>query len=343
MRAVVMTRHGGPEALELRDLPAPDPGPGQVRVRVAAAAVNNTDLWTREGAYGTAADPVEQVGWRGVPIDVPRVQGGDACGRIDAVGPGVTDRVGERVVIDPARYGHDGPDATPVAVLGSEFDGAFAEQVVVDADRAHDVTTSPLSDRELAALPIAYGTAMGMLDRADVRAGERVVVTGASGGVGIAAVQLAERLGAEVLAVTTADSAEAVREAGAHHVVDRRAGDPASQVRDLHGSVDAVVDVVGGDGFGGWLEPLVSGGRIVVAGAVAGPVVSLDLRRLYLGQHRIIGSTMHTPAQFARLVALARDGGFAVPIAATFPLERLVDAQAAFADGAHVGKIIVDV
>lgn len=344
MRAVVMTAHGGPEVLALRDLPVPEPGPGQVRVRVSAAAVNNTDLWTREGAYGRPDDPDVVAGWKGVPIDVPRVQGADAVGVVDAVGPGSDPGlVGRRVLVDPARYDGEGDGATVAAVLGSEWDGAFAEMLLADAARVHDVSDSPLTDHELAALPIAYGTAMGMLSRAEVVAGERVVVTGASGGVGTAAVQLAAQRGATVIGVTTARSAADVLAAGAAATVDRRASDPAELVEQQHGPVDVVVDVVGGPGFGRWLGALAPRGRIVVAGAVAGPVVELDLRTLYLQQRRIIGSTMHTPAVFAELVEVARRGGFRVPVAAVFPLERLADAQRAFRSGDAFGKVVIDV
>jgi NADPH:quinone reductase-like Zn-dependent oxidoreductase len=344
MQAVVLTGHGGPERLEVRDVAVPAPGTGQVRVRVTASSVNNTDIWTRKGAYGSADDPDAVAGWRGEPLRFPRIQGADAVGVVDLVGPQVDPTLaGRRVLVDPAVYDGDGPDATPEALLGSERDGAFAEYLVADADRVHDVGASPLDDQELAALPIAYGTAMGMLDRAGVQAGERVVVTGASGGVGIAAVQLARRLGATVIALTTRDTAAAVRDAGAHATVDRRAGGVAGQVRAAAGAVDVVVDVVGGPLFAGWPGLLAPYGRIVVAGAVAGPIVELDLRQLYLRQRRIIGSTMHTPAQFADLVTIARGGDLPVPVAATFPLARLADAQSAFRAGDLVGKVVIDV
>lgn len=343
MRALVMTEHGELDVLAHRDdVPDPAPGRGEVLIRVSASSVNNTDVWTRRGAYGTAEDPDAIVGWRGVAIDVPRIQGGDAVGTVEAVGVGAPEGLlGRRVLVDPARYGDDGE--TPNAVMGSEFDGGFAELVAVDAAHVHDVTDSPLTDHELAALPIAYGTAMGMLKRGDVGEGDRVVVTGASGGVGIAAVGLAAALGATVIGVTTADGADAVRRAGATATVDRHDGPPATQVVDQHGPIDAVIDVVGGSGFGSWLGALTPHGRIVVAGAVAGAVVEIDLRTLYLHQRRIIGSTMHTPAVFAELVEVAIAGGLEVPIAAVYPLEELVAAQEAFLLGDAVGKIVIQV
>lgn len=262
MAAAVLTRHGGADALEVRaDWPVPAAGSGEALVRVTAAAVNNTDIWTREGAYGLPGQPDAKAGWRG-PIDFPRVQGGDIAGLVVAVGADVpAELVGRRVLVDPAIYRDDGPNAPPVGLLGSEADGGFATYVAVPAAQAHDVTDSPLSDEELACLPVAYGTAMGMLERAEVRAGETVLVTGASGGVGLALVQLAAARGAEVVAVTGAVKAGAVKEAGATQVVsDRSWQDPdrpmrpdrpeswtyrpaATSCRTQHMAVDLVIDI----------------------------------------------------------------------------------------------------
>ena len=344
MRAAVMERHGGPEALVVRETPDPTPGPGQVRLTVRAAGVNNTDIWTREGRYGTHDDPDGVAGWKHVPIDVPRIQGADVCGIVESVGDGVDPGlVGRRVLVDPAHYDGPSPDAEPDDILGSERDGGFAELVVVDAADVHDVTDSPLGDAELAALPIAHGTAMGMLLRAAVGAGERAVVTGASGGVGLAAVQLARAMDLEVVAVSTADKAELLREQGAVAVVDRRSDDLAADVREAAGGpVDVVVDVVGGSTFGDWPALLTRGGRIVVAGAIAGPVVWIDLRHVYLEQRRIIGSTMHTRGHFARLVDLARACAVRPVVARRFPLEAIAEAQVALRAPDTVGKIVVE-
>ena len=350
MLAAVLTGHGGPERLEVRDdVPVPHPARGEVLVEVTAAAVNNTDLWTREGAYGRADDPQAVAGWRGVPLDVPRIQGGDVVGVVTAVGDEVDAHiVGRRVLIDPTRYddGDGGTDDTAEptlqAVLGSEQDGGFAEYVVIAAEQAHDVTDSPLTDEQLACLPIAYGTATGMLERAEVRAEETVVVTGASGGVGLALVQLAHARGARVIALTSADHAAAVRDAGASQVVVRDAGSVPGRVRDAAAAPIAVVaDVVGGWVFEQLFPLLATGGRWVTCGAIAGPLVSLDLRQLYLHRRRLIGSTMHTPAQFRRLVDDARHGRIDPLVARTYPLTEIHAAQADFAAGSQVGKLVL--
>lgn len=346
MRAAVLTGHGGPDRLVVReDVVSPSPVAGEVRVAVRASSVNNTDIWSREGAYGTAEDPDAIVGWRGVSLDFPRIQGADIVGMVDDVGDGVdSDLIGRRVLVDPALYDGPGLDATPIGILGSEADGGFAEFVVVSALRIHDVSVSPLSDHELAALPTAYGTAMGVLARAEVAEGETLVVTGASGGVGTAAVQLGAAFDARVIAVSTSDKEEMLRSAGALGVVDRRSGRVADQIRQLAPEgVDVVVDVVGGEMFATWPGLLAPRGRIVVAGAVAGPIVTLDLRQIYLDQRRIIGSTMHTPEQFERLVGMALAGQITPLIAAVFPLSRIHEAQRALRDAASIGKVVVEV
>ncbi|SFN22100.1 NADPH:quinone reductase [Pseudonocardia ammonioxydans] len=342
MTAAVLTGFGGPEMLQVRAVPVPQPGPGEVRVRVAAAAVNNTDVWTRQGAYGLPGRPDALAGWRG-PVQFPRIQGGDIAGTVDAVGPGGDPELtGRRVLVDPALYDGPGDGANPVGLLGSEADGGFAGHVLVAAERVHDVTGSPLTDEQLACLPVSYGTAMGMLERAGVGSGETLLVTGASGGVGLALVQLAAARGARVVASTSRAKSELVAEAGAHRVVHRDDGDLAAAVATAApDGLDAVADVVGGAAVGALLPALHDGGRWVVAGALGGAVIDLDLRRLYLHNIALIGSSMHTPAHFARLAGIARAGGIRPRVAARHALVDIHAAQQEFARGEHTGKIVV--
>ena len=344
MTAAVLTRFGGPEALEVRTVPVPRPRRREVLVRVRAAGINNTDLWTRQGAYGLPGDPQARAGWRG-PIAFPRIQGGDIAGEVVAAGEGVdAGLVGRRVVVDPAIYDRDADDANPVGLLGSEADGGFASFVAVRAVRVFDMDASPLSDAELACLPVAYGTATGMLERGAIGAGETVLVTGASGGVGLAAIQLAAARGATVIAVTAPGKEDPVREAGASAVVWRDA-DVSRVVRAVAEvapqGLDAVVDVVGGPLLPALLSHLRDGGRWVIAGAIGGAEVPFDLRRLYLHNVSLVGSSMHTPAHFARLAADAVAVRVRPRVAASYPLGEIAAAQEALARSAHVGKIVL--
>ncbi|MBD8869326.1 zinc-binding dehydrogenase [Nocardioides sp. MJB4] len=342
MRAAVTTRHGGLDAIEVRELPVPEPGPDEVLVQVGGAGCNNTDLWTREGAYGTAEDPDAKAGWLG-PIDFPRIQGGDVAGTVVAAGeraPGSL--VGSRVLVDPAHYDGPGPDALPDDILGSERDGGFAEYVVVPAARAHPVDGSPLTDVELGALPIAYGTALGMLERAAVAQGHTVLVTGASGGVGLAAVQLATARGARVVGVCSGSKRDGVRRAGAEATVDRTRGAVLADASAAVGTgYDAVIDVAAGPLVGPGLGLLRPGGRWVVAGALDGWAVDLDVRRLYLTNLALLGSTMHTPRIFELLVEIARRGEVRPVVAATFGLDEVPAAQEELARRGHVGKLVI--
>ncbi|MGW1095154.1 zinc-binding dehydrogenase [Streptomyces sp. NPDC002455] len=341
MRAVRIAEHGGPEVLQPSEVAVPVPRAGEVLVRVAAVALNNTDLWTREGAYGRPGDPEALSGWRG-PLDFPRIQGADVAGRVVAVGPGADESlVGRRVVVDPAIYDSEGPDANPVGLMGSERDGGYAEYVTAPAGRVHDVTDSPLTDDQLATLPTAYGTALGMIERGRLGKGETALVSGASGGVGLALIQIARARGAKVLAISSGSKIDAVREAGAHEVLDR-AQDVAEQIRAVAPEgVDVALDVVAGDLVGSVLPLLREGGRWVVAGALGGYEVAFDVRRLYLHNAQVIGSAMHTPTHFGLLMDLARQGAVQPVIAAAYPLEQAALAQEALSRRGHVGKIVM--
>lgn len=335
MRAVLLTRFGGPDALEYRDdVPDPAPGPGEVRIRVRAAALNNTDVWTREGAYGSAEDPHAATGWKRTAFAFPRIQGADVAGEVDAVGDGVDPgRVGERVLVDPMIYDGGERELVDTDYLGSERDGGFAELVTVPASNAHAVG-GDLPFAELAALPTASTTAMRMLNRAGLAAGETVLVTGASGGVGSCAVQIAVARGARVVAVAGKAKHDALRDLGAGEVLDR--DDP------IPFEVDVVADVVAGPSFGPLLAALAPLGRYVVAGGIAGPLVQTDLRTVYLRQLTLVGSSFGTHEDFADVVALASAEKLRAPVAATYPLAQLVRAQERFASKDFVGKLVVE-
>lgn len=345
MQAVVTMGQGGYEQLAWRQVPRPRPGPGEVLLQVLAAGVNNTDINTRVGWYGAAAQdtgagappPTEATlsGWQGA-TPFPLIQGADCCGRVVARGAGVPEALqGRRVLVQscmPRSAG--GRDS---AWLGTDFDGAFAQFVKVSADAVHPVET-PWSDAELATIPCAYGTAENMLQRAGVGPGDRVLVPGASGGVGSAVVQLARLRGAEVLAVTTRDKADALRALGAQQVFARE--DPLDQ-RPGPASVDVVVDNVGGAGFATRLRLLRRGGRYVTSGAIAGADVPLDLRALYLQDRTLFGCTAWDAGVFARVVQHVERAALRPLVAGVFPLAQIADAQRAFLTKAHVGNFVL--
>ena len=341
MRAARITHHGGPEVLELTEVKTPSAQAGEVLVRVSSTALNNTDLWTREGAYGSPSDPKALSGWRG-PIEFPRIQGADVVGHVVAAGSRADDQlIGRRVVIDPAIYDSAGPDANPVGLMGSERNGGYAEYVTAPSPRVHDVSASPLSDDELAALPTAYGTALGMIERGRLQAGETALVSGASGGVGLALVQLARARGAHVLAISSGSKLGPVRRAGADEVIDR-AQTIVEQIRlAAPDGIDVGLDVVAGDLVGDALPLLREGGRWVIAGALGGYGINFDVRRLYLHNAQVIGSSMHTPRHFELLIEMARGAEIQPVISAIFPLDQVREAQEELARRKHVGKIIL--
>jgi NADPH:quinone reductase-like Zn-dependent oxidoreductase len=351
MHAVLLKGHGGLEQLEYRtDLPVPTPGRGDVLVRVAAAAVNNTDVNTRIGWYSKSveiatesadatgdasrAERAADGGWSGDALTFPRIQGADACGSIVAVGDGVDPaRLGERVLVDPILRD---PTAPP-RYFGSDTPGAFAEFVAVPAANACRVE-SPLSDVELASFPCSYLAAENMLTRAAVVAGERVLVTGASGGVGSAAVQLARRRGATVIAQASRSKSAVLESLGASRIVPRDADVVASLGRE---SIEVVVDVVGGSGFPALLHVLRRRGRYACAGAIAGPVVALDLRDLYLKDLQLLGCTVPDDGVFRSLIGHIERGEVQPLVSAVFPLAEIAAAQARFLEKGHLGKIVL--
>ena len=348
MHAVLLTGNGGFDQLELRsDVPVPMPGPGEVLIRIGAAGVNNTDINTRIGWYSKAVAEATEVGgasgiagaeddgWAGTAFQFPRIQGADVCGRIVAVGDGVdAARIGARVLVEPVFRGAGQFEAI---YFGSEVDGAFADYARVPSTHAHRIE-SGLSDTELASFPCAYSAAENMLTRIALAEGEHVLITGASGGVGSAAVQLAKRRGAQVTAMAGSDKTDAVRGLGADHVIPRDA-DLAALFGPEH--FDAAVDIVGGTGFASILNCLKRGGRYGVAGAISGPIVDLDLRTLYLKDLRLLGCTILEPEVFPNLITYIERGEIKPLVAATFPMAEIVAAQEAFLTKQHVGKIVL--
>ncbi|MBY8975118.1 alcohol dehydrogenase family protein [Rhodobacteraceae bacterium NNCM2] len=351
MMAVVTTGNGGYDKLDYREVPVPVPAEGEVLLRVLAAGVNNTEINTRLGWYSsdvtegtestaevqeTAAEQKTDGGWnKATPF--PFIQGTDCCGRVEAVGPGgdaamIGERVLVRACMRPEGYG-----SMENVWMASDFDGAFAQYVKVPAGEIFAVDCD-WSDAELATIPCAYGTAENMLQRAGLRAGEHVLVTGASGGVGSATVQLARRRGASVTAIAGKAKLDQVRALGADRVLDRNE-DPIAALGE--NAVDLVVDNVAGPGFPRMLKLLKRGGRYVSSGAIARPVVSLDMRDMYLKDITLIGSTAWDEPVFPDLIGYIERGEIRPLLAKTFPLDQIAAAQAEFMEKTHFGNFVL--
>nr|WP_196298768.1 alcohol dehydrogenase family protein [Vibrio owensii] len=341
MKGVLLTGHGGPEMLEYRqDIPVPTPKENEVLIRVSAAGVNNTDINTRIGWYSKGDNDSEDASWSGNALVLPRIQGADVCGEIVAVGSMVDEgRIGERVLIEPCLSDVNGENINPPWYFGSECDGGFAEYTVVSAKHAYQLKTD-LTDVELASFPCSYSTAENMLTRSRVAKGDRVLISGASGGVGSAAIQLAKARGATVIAITSPSKNEQVLELGADEVVPRN----ANLVEALgSNSVDVVIDLVAGDQWPQFLEVLRPKGRYAVSGAIGGAMVELDVRTLYLKDLSFFGCTVLEPEVFGNLVHHIEQGNIKPLVAQTFPLEDINQAQAAFQEKGHVGKMVLTV
>ena len=358
MRAVVLTGHGGFDCLQFSDrYPRPRPGPGEVLVQVHACGLNNTDVNTRTGWYsqpvseGTTGGPLEgaeadDASWGGGSIAFPRIQGSDVCGTVAETGDAsFRELVGRRVLIDPwIRDRTKRRDRGGIGFFGSETDGGFAEFTVVPGVQAHPIE-SAFSDAELATFATSWVTALNMLDRASIAEGDRLLVTGASGGVGSALVQLGRLRGAEVIALCAADKAEQLQRLNPTVILPRSPENLRASLLAATGraSVTAVADIVGGGMFHQLLSVLDPGGRYVVSGAIAGPCVSLDLRRLYLNDLSLFGATVTDASAFGRLVTIIEGGKVTPVLAAVYPLEKLREAQERFIAKRHFGNIVVQI
>jgi NADPH:quinone reductase-like Zn-dependent oxidoreductase len=351
MKAVVTKGNGGYEQLEYRDVPVPEPAAGEVLLQVLAAGVNNTEINTRLGWYSSsvtagtedltaaekdAAKAKADGGWNEA-TPFPFIQGTDCCGRVVGVAPGGDGSIlGRRVLVRPC-IRPAGFESMENVWMASDFDGAFAQFVKIDAREVFPVDCD-WSDAELGSIPCAYGTAENMVHRAGVRPGGHVLVAGASGGVGSAVVQLAKRRGAVVTAIAGREKIAQVRSIGADRVIPR--GDDIVAALGIE-SVDVVVDNVAGPAFGGMLEVLKRGGRYASSGAIAGPLVTLDMRTFYLKDLTLIGCTAWDEPVFPNLISYIERGEIRPLVWKTYPLEQIVAAQREFTTKKHVGKLVL--
>ena len=352
MKAMVTMGHGDLDQMVFHtDWPRPDPEAGEVLIRVGACGLNNTDVNTRTGWYSKAVTDATTGGayaqvddsdptWGGAPITFPRIQGADVCGVIVAVGAGVDPaRIGERVITDGwLRDADDLMNKNKTGYFGSERDGGFAEYTTTPARNALAIK-SDLTDAELATFSCSFSTAEGMLTRAQVRKSDTVLVPGASGGVGGALVQLAKRRGARVIAMASDSKHSDVANLGPDRIISR-SPDNLRQV--LEGEkVTVVADVVGGSNWPSLIDVLERGGRYTCSGAIAGPIVEFDLRTFYLRDLTFTGSTVIAAEVMPNLIGYIERGEVKPALAASYPLDQLHKAQAAFIAKSHTGNIVV--
>lgn len=351
MMAVVTTGNGGYDKLEYRSVPVPAPAAGEVLVRVRAAGVNNTEINTRLGWYSSTvtqstdetsdiqsekAEQKSDGGWN-EKTPFPLIQGTDCCGEVvEAGGEAGKSLLGKRVLVR-ACMRPEGYHTMANVWMASDFDGAFAQFVKVPATEVFAVDCD-WSDAELATIPCAYGTAENMLHRARAAAGDVVLVAGASGGVGSASVQLAKRRGAKVIALTIPSKAAVLTGLGADIVLDRGADLEAALGRE---AADVVVDNVAGAGFPQMLKVLKRGGRLVSSGAIAGPIVDLDMRDMYLKDITLIGCTVWDEPVFPNLIQYIERGEIRPLLAKTFALEDIAQAQQEFMEKTHFGNFVL--
>ncbi|MDH3693939.1 MAG: alcohol dehydrogenase family protein [Gammaproteobacteria bacterium] len=351
MIAVVTTGNGGYDKLQYVEIPIPVITSGEVLINVLAAGVNNTEINTRLGWYSESvsqstdalSDTQQQEakqksdgGWNEV-TPFPFIQGTDCCGRVVRTFNKEHEYLLNKRVIVRSCIRKYGFSSLENIWMGSDFDGAFAQYVKVPASEVF-VVDCDWSDAELATIPCAYGTAENMVERAQITEHSCVLVTGASGGVGSAVVQLSKRRGARVIAVVGAAKVEQVKALGADKVVTRgdnilhRLGDE---------KVDVAIDNVAGEGFADVLKSINRGGRYVSSGAIAGPVVSLDMRNFYLKDITLIGCTAWDEPVFPNLVSYIENKEIRPLLAKVFPLERIAEAQSEFLKKTHVGNYVL--
>ena len=343
MRAVLLDQHGPAENLHLvDDWPLPEPGPGDVRIRVRAAALNHADIWVRNG-------------WPGIKLPLPHILGADAAGDVDKVGPEVSGwSTGDRVVIDGTiscghcdfcRSGRENL-CSDFKLLGEHLRGTDVEYLVIPARNLLKLPDN-VSYVQAGAASLVFLTAWhSLITRGGLRAGESVLIVGASGGVNSASIQIAKLAGAKVYVVGS--SAAKLKEAqalGADEIIDRSAEDWSKAVftRTKRQGVDIVVDNVGKETLFGSIRSLRKGGRILIVGNTSGPIAEVDLRYIFSKQISIIGSTMAPHSDFVRVMNLVFDGTLKPVVGATYPMAKVVEAHQALERGDVFGKIVLEV
>jgi alcohol dehydrogenase len=344
MKAMLLTGHGGPEKLVFdENVPVPTVAPDEILIKVGACGINNTDIWVREGAYGTSDDTDAVASFGDSPIQFPLIQGADIVGTVVETGRHADAALLDtRVMVDFGIYKAPGDDIPSQDYIGAGRPGGFAEYVAVPAENAH-IIDSDLTDAELATFCCAYVTGEHMLRRARVSKGDHVLVTGASGGVGSGVIQLCRARGAIPIAVVGPGKEKMVTDIGAESTVTRGLGDLISSVAEVARGhqIDVVVDTVAGPMLPKLIEILRPQGRYVTCGAMGGPIIEIDMRRIYLKNLEIHGASQGTRRDFRTICDFVVSGAIKPLLAATYPLADLARAQLDFKKKNFVGKMVI--
>ena len=335
MKAAVVREHGAPDRLNFEtDFPDPRPGPGDVIVAVKASSLNYHDVFTRRGMPG-------------IKVPMPAIMGLDVAGEIAEVGPGVTGwSKGDRVLVDPINRIEGG-------LMGETVHGGLAE---LCRAKAHQLVKIPegVSFSDAAALPVAYGTALRMMrTNGRVAAGEKVLILGASGGVGVCCVQLAKIAGAEVIACAGTDAkARRLAELGADKTINYIEKDFMKEVFAMYGKptrrgagsdhgVDVVVNYTGGDTWVKSMKVLKVGGRLLTCGATAGYDPQEDIRFIWTFELKVLGSNGWARSDIVTLLEMVQQGKLKVLVDKVYKLEEAREALRVIEDREVFGKIVV--
>lgn len=343
MKAVHVTGYGDVDKLEIVEKPIPEPKSNEVLVQIKACAINNTEIWMREGAYGTDS----KSGWKPEGVQFPRVPGSDITGRVVKAGNEVKESmVGKDVVLFPfTSSGEAGSEhiSEDMSFIGSEYDGGYAEYVVWPADLCYDM---PLPNYiESAAFSVSGLTAWHMVKQIEAAPTDSIMVTGANGGVGSLNVQIASKVfGAKVIAIVGDLALEKrMKELGAAHVLSYKSNHLADEILEANDGepIDSVLDVVGDALFSTSLQVLKRGGKFCTSGSAGGQKTELDLRTLYLKHITLYGSVLGTREEFKHMLEAISNGKITPVIERTFPLEQAREAQTDFKNAGKLGKIIL--
>lgn len=340
MHAVILKANGDYNQLEyVQNFKTPKPKENEVLIQIKAAAVNNTDINTRIAWY-SKDNKEEDASWSGNSLNFPRIQGADVCGYIVDVGKNVdSSRIGQRVLIEPSIQKINGKQLKNPYYFGSECDGGFAEYTVVTQEHAYEIK-SDYTDIELASFPCSYSTAENLLTRSKVKEDDIVLVSGASGGVGSAVIQLCCARGAKVIAITSKEKFKAIKELGAFKVISR--DENLNEVLGKN-SVSVVIDLVAGKKHKEFLDVLKPFGRYAVSGAIGGAMIELDIRTLYLKDLSFFGCTILEKEVFSNLIKRIEKKQIKPLVSKIYSLKNIVESQKEFLRKKHIGKIVLEI